>query len=111
MTTRAFPNGACDFLLTRSRELFFLRRPVIAVVEARREDIPAGLGQCVAAMVGARIFNERDGVSAQPVYGSATTGSIWRFVKIEGDFVSIDRLEYHLHQVGKILGILLSMAD
>ena len=61
-------------------------------------------------MVGARIFNERDGLPAQPVFGAATTGSNWRFVKLEGDLVSIDEPEYHLIQVGKILGILLSMA-
>ena len=103
-------SGVCDFLLTKSRELFFVSHPIIAVVEAKREDIPLGLGQCVAAMVGARTFNERNGVPAQPVYGAATTGSIWRFVTLENEFVSIDRQEYHLHQLGKILGILLAMA-
>src|SRR5437763_12422068 len=28
-------NGACDYLLTRSRERFFLSHPVMAVVEAK----------------------------------------------------------------------------
>jgi hypothetical protein len=103
-------NGVCDFLLTRSPERYFVSQPVIAVVEAKREDIPLGLGQCVAAMVGVRIFNERDGVSRQPVYGAVTTGNNWRFAKLEGDLVSIDEPEYYLLRLGKILGILLSMA-
>jgi hypothetical protein len=99
--------GVCDFLLTRSPERYFVSQPV---VEAKREDIPLGLGQCVAAMVGARIFNERDGVTAEPVYGAVTTGNVWRFAKLEGDLVLIDEPEYYLPRLGKILGILLSMA-
>lgn len=103
-------SGVCDYLLTRSPERFFLSHPVAAVVEAKREDIPGGLGQCVAAMVGARTFNERSGVSAAPVYGAVTTGNNWRFAKLDGDVVFIDRPEYYLHQVEKILGILVAMA-
>ena len=53
-------NGACDYLITRSAERFFISQPLIAVVEAKKEDIVGGLGQCVAAMVAARIFNERE---------------------------------------------------
>jgi len=104
-------SGVCDFLLAKSPERFFLTHPVVAVVEAKKEDIPGGLGQCVAAMVAAQAFNEREGGSATPVHGTVTTGSNWRFLKLEGNVVFIDRPEYYLHQVGKILGILLSIAD
>ena len=103
-------SGVCDYLLALSPERFFLSHPVVAVVEAKREDIPAGLGQCVAAMVGARTFNEREGLTGTVIHGAVTTGSIWRFLKLEGDCVSIDLPEYYLHQVGKILGILISIA-
>jgi hypothetical protein len=103
-------SGVCDYLLTRSPERFFLSQPVVAVVEAKREDIPSGLGQCVAAMVGAQTFNERAGLAPAPVYGAVTTGNNWRFVKLEGDVTFIDRREYYLDQVGKILGILVAMA-
>ncbi len=54
-------NGACDYLLTRSAERFFISRPVVAVVEAKREDIAGGLDQCVAEMVAARLYNLVDG--------------------------------------------------
>jgi hypothetical protein len=104
-------NGACDYLLTRSRERFYLSQPVVAVVEAKREDITGSLGQCVAAMVAAQEFNSRSGEGAiGPVHGVVTTGSIWRFLRLEGSSVAIDRPEYYLHQVGKILGILLRIA-
>ena len=104
-------NGACDFLLARSRERFYLSQPVIAVVEAKREDIVGGLGQCVAALVAAQIFNARSQEGpVGSVYGAVTTGNNWRFLRLDGNTVSIDRPEYYLHQIGKILGILLSAA-
>jgi hypothetical protein len=102
--------GVCDYLLAMSPERFFLSHPVVAVVEAKREDITGGLGQCVAAMVGAREFNQREGLSDTVVHGAVTTGSIWRFLKLEGNVVFIDLPEYYFHQLGKILGILLAIA-
>lgn len=104
-------NGACDFLLTRSRERYYLSQPVVAVVEAKREDIIAGLGQCVAALVAAQTFNTRSEEGpAGPVLGAVTTGNVWRFLKLEGSTASIDSVEYHFQQIGKILGILVSVA-
>ncbi len=102
--------GVCDYLLALSPERFFLSHPVVAVVEAKREDIPTGLGQCVATMVGARTFNEREGLTGTVIHGAVTTGSIWRFLRLEGERVLIDLPEYYLHQVGKILGIFLAIA-
>ena len=103
-------NGACDFLLTRSPERFFVSHPVLAVVEAKKEDIVGGLGQCVAAMVAAQAFNQREGDGSEAVHGAVTTGSNWRFLRLDGSTVFIDLPEYHLHQADKILGILLSIA-
>ena len=101
-------NGACDYLITRSNERYFICQPLVAVVEAKKEDMVGGLGQCVAAMVAARIFNEREKSSLRTVHGAVTIGSIWRFLKLQNSVVLIDRPEYYLHQVGQILGILVS---
>jgi hypothetical protein len=97
--------GFCDFVITRSGEYYYLRDPVLAVVEAKREDLVGGLGQCAAAMVGIREFNARDGTEVPAVYGCVTSGSIWRFLRLSGTSLSIDRQEYYLHDVGKVLGI------
>jgi hypothetical protein len=45
-----------------------------------------------------------------PLYGAVTTGNTWRFANLDGDVAWIDRPEYYLLQVGKILGILVAMA-
>lgn len=101
--------GVCDYLLTKSPERFFPSQPVFAVVEAKKENIPGGLGQCVAEMVAAQSFNQQEGSNLTTIYGAVTTGSNWRFLKLEGQTVFIDQPEYYLYQIGKILGILLEI--
>jgi hypothetical protein len=78
------------------------------LVEAKKEDILAGLGQCVAEMVAAQIFNEREGNEISVIYGTVTSGTNWKFLKLEGKVVEIDLVEYYLIDVKKILGILAS---
>jgi hypothetical protein len=102
-------NGYCDYVISRSAEFYYLRGPLVAVIEAKREDIIGGLGQCAAAMVAVRLFNERDGTPIPAVYGCVSSGTIWRFLKLEGDRLTIDRPEYYLSDPGKIIGILVAI--
>lgn len=102
-------SGTCDFLLTRSAEQQFLTAPIVAVVEAKNENLKTGLGQCIAEMVGARIFNEREGTIEPRIYGVVTTGNFWQFLQLEGSIVGLDRQEFHIKELAKILGILASM--
>jgi hypothetical protein len=38
-----------------------------------------------------------------------TSGNNWRFLKLEGSTLAIDRSDYHTNKVAKILGIIVSM--
>ena len=60
-------------------------------------------------MVAARLYNDREGSPRRNIHGVVTTGSIWRFLRLEENFVAIDRPEYYLAQTGRILGILVSL--
>ncbi len=102
-------SGFCDFVIAASAEYFFLKSPLVAV-EAKREDLIGGLGQCAASMVALREFNERDGTPIDVVFGAVTSGSIWRFLKLSGAVLAIDHREYYLHEPGKIVAILVHMA-
>lgn len=108
-------NGICDFIITKSTEILIVTAPVIIIVEAKKENINAGLGQCAAEMVAAQIFNGRTEQNSEnltnkinTIYGAVTTGSIWQFLKLQGQTLSIDLSEYYLKDVNKILGILAS---
>lgn len=101
-------NGSCDFLISRSPELLIVMAPVIIIVEAKKENLNAGLGQCVAEMLAARLFNEHQGNEVHAIYGAVTSGTNWKFLKLEGQVINIDLDEYYLRDVNKIIGILAS---
>ncbi len=99
-------NENCDFIISLSEEILFLTAPVITLVEAKKEDLNAGLGQCVAEMVGAQMFNRRENNSISTIYGTVTSGTNWRFLRLEEKRVYIDLTEYYLGELSKVLGIL-----
>lgn len=102
-------NGVCDFIFCRSPLQEFITTPIAIIVEAKNDNIKNGLGQCGAAMVAARIFNERNGVD-ESVVGCVSTGTVWRFLRLETAGLLIDEKEYYLaHEVDRILGILISV--
>jgi len=104
-------NGFCDFIVARSARLYYLRGPLAAVVEAKREDITAGLGQCAASMVAIREFNEQDKTPVPAVYGAVSSGSAWRFLRLTGAVLAIDRREYHSEDAASLLGVLVRIAS
>ncbi len=99
-------SGFCDFVIAGTAEYYYLRSPLLAVVEAKREDLIGGLGQCAASMVAIQEFNARDGTNMSAVFGCVTSGSVWRFLRLAGTSLSIDRQEYYLRDVGKVVGII-----
>ena len=101
-------SGFCDFIISLSKEQLLIRAPVITIVETKNENLKSGLGQCLAEMVAAQLFNEREGNKIKTIYGAVTIGTIWQFLKLEGQLVSIDLSEYYIRDINKILGILSS---
>ena len=99
--------GFCDFILSRSPEQIDVAAPVITIAEAKNESIPSGLGQCMAEMVAAQIFNDREGQKIDTIYGAVTTGTNWRFLRLIGSQIWIDDREYFINEVDHILGILM----
>ena len=102
-------SGTCDFIVSRSKEQLVLTAPIIMLVEAKNEDLKKGYGQCIAEMVAARQFNQKNGITFDFMYGVVTIGSIWHFLKLEKNTVYIDFSEYYINQVRKILGILIHL--
>lgn len=103
--------GFCDFIISKSPEQLFLNAPVIAVVEAKNENIMSGLGQCAAEMIALGIFNEQEGAVLPKIYGSVTSGNLWKFLKFEDNGIYIDLDDYPIKEASKIVGILCSMIE
>ena len=100
-------SGYYDYIISLSKEQLMVNTPVFMIVEAKNENIKGGLGQCVAEMVAAQIFNQQEGQVIEIIYGAVTTGEIWKFLKLRGSVVSIDLSDYYIGgDRDKILGIL-----
>jgi hypothetical protein len=102
-------NGVCDYLLSLSPEQLTIEAPVVTIVEAKNDNLKSGLGQCMAEMVAARLFNQQKGRELPHIYGVVTTGSLWKFLRLEGSVVSLDLREYPISELGRVVGILMSM--
>ena len=101
--------GVCDFLVSLSPILSFLEAPIIILVEAKKDNLTLGFGQCAAEMLAAQRFNAEKGNDIPCIYGATTSGTDWRFLKLEEKKLHIDRSLYSIGQCDKILGILSSM--
>ena len=102
-------NGWCDFLISQSPQQFVVMPPVLVAFEAKNESIPGGLGQCVAAMVGAQRYNRRHNAPSDPIFGCVTTGTAWRFLRLSGVTITLDLHEYVIGDVDQLLGIFTHM--
>lgn len=102
-------NGVCDFMISLSPEQLDIEAPAIILVEAKKEDLKVGLGQCIAEMVAAQKFNENRGQPLNVIYGIVSSGTQWRFLQLERTTVTIDLTDYPLPPVEQILGFLVWM--
>jgi hypothetical protein len=99
-------NGICDFLISKSLSQLEIQAPVVIIIEAKKENLNGGLGQCIAEMVAAQKFNAANNVNIPIIFGSVTSGTTWKFLKLEGNAVTIDITEYPLPPVDPILAFL-----
>jgi len=103
--------GTCDFILSLTPEQYFVKAPIVTLVEAKKEDLSPGMGQCVAEMMGARIFNEKAKNAVETVYGVVTSGLAWRFMGLSGSMLTIDMKDYPIDEIDRVLGILTFMTS
>jgi hypothetical protein len=102
-------SGVCDFLISRSREQILIEAPAVVIVEAKKADLKVGLGQCAAEMVAAQKFNEINNIPIATIYGSVSSGTAWRFLKLESKTLTIDLNDYPVPPVEPLLGMLVWM--
>jgi len=72
--------------------------PIIAVVEVKRSNLSAGLGQCIAEM-----YATLHAFQQERVYGIITDGEVWEFFLLEGSILSVDAQNYYIMSVADIV--------
>ena len=90
------------FSLAKSPTGFLLQSPVFVVVEAKKNDIEEGLGQCVANGCACRFSiskKKRTALCLRLCKGH------WQFVKLEKDTLRIEKTRYYIKELEKILWV------
>ncbi len=75
--------GPCDFFFALTPPSLLMEAPIISLVEAKDEDLDFGIAQCAAQLYAANLFNLQDGKKIDILYGCATTGTDWQFLKYD----------------------------
>jgi hypothetical protein len=103
--------GRCDYLLTYVPNSPRIEAPVLAVVEAKNDNLDEGIAQCIAQMFALRMFNDRKGKPTPVVYGAVTFGLEWQFLRLEGQLVHLDTNIFYIKELPIILGVLQWIVD
>lgn len=98
--------GERDYLLARTQPVPRVRAPLLAIIEAKRGDVEASIGQGLTQMLGARLFNERAGDPADAMWGCVTSGQEWQFLRLEGAAVRFDSRKFFTNDLGLLLAAL-----
>jgi len=101
--------GECDFLLAHTPPTPVLEAPILIVVEAKKNDLELGLGECAAQLVGARLFNERRKRPLGILFGCATTGEAWQLLRMEDTEVLVHNDRFYIKNLDQVLWALTSV--
>jgi hypothetical protein len=101
-------SGCPDFLISGSMVHKIV--PIVAIIEAKKDDIDEGLPQCAVELLVAHLVNQG---RLQPIYGCVTTGDDWQFLRLFGDKkrVQVDQDLYYINDLPRLLGVLCNIVD
>jgi hypothetical protein len=96
--------GAPDYLIATQSPLGItvLAKPLLAVVEAKKNDFEYGWGQCLAELVAAQKIND----NANAIYGIVSDGQLWQIGKLENDIFTLNLVSYTIGDLPELFGAL-----
>ena len=100
-------SGECDFFYALHPPKLYVDSPIMSVMNMKKiadgEDKSYGISQCAAQMYGAKLYNEMEGKNIPFIYGCATDGIEWQFMKLENDTYYVDNKVFT--DLKEILGV------
>ena len=97
--------GTPDYLIATKSELGtpVFGKPLIMLVEAKKNDFDMGWGQCLAELVAAQKINDDTDF---PVYGIVTDGERWQFGCLLGDTFTHNITGFNMDNLPALFGAL-----
>ena len=98
-------NGTPDYMVSAKSPLGkrVLTNPLLAVVEAKKNDFDTGWGQCLAELVALQKINNDENII---VYGIVTDGERWKFGKLEKDVFTENQTTFTNEDLPHLFGAL-----
>ena len=96
-------SGAPNYLIATKSPLGItvLAKPLLAVVEAKKNDFEFGWGQCLAELVAVQKLNGND---EQVVYGIVTDGILWQFGNLKLDLFTQNTDDFTTTNLPELFG-------
>lgn len=100
--------GYCDILFSAEPYKQEIEAPVFYIVEAKNDLLETGFGQCAAEMYAAQLFNQRNKIPYDIIYGCVSNAFTWCFLKLKNKQLLIDpsHIPLTLDKPDIILGVL-----
>jgi hypothetical protein len=103
-------SGMPDYIVAKQSERgkIIFGKPLLAVVEAKKDDFEGGWAQCLLEMYTIQKINGRPDI---PVFGIVSNGDNWEFGKLEGDLFTENENFYNILQLDILVSTLYSFFE
>ena len=97
--------GTPDYVISKKSAYgkLFLEPPILAVVEAKKNDFEQGWGQCLAELIAAQKLNDKVDF---PIYGIVTDGKTWEFGQLEHKIFTKNIKSFTIDNLADLFGAL-----
>ena len=101
--------GTPDYIFSKKSALgkTVLEKPLLIVIEAKKNDFEQGWGQCLAELVALQKINQD---SEHVVYGVVTDGNLWQFGCLTEDVFCQNPENFTIDKLEKLFGALECLA-
>jgi len=101
----AILTGTPDYIFSQRSRLgkTVLEKPIVIVVEAKKNDFDQGWGQCLAELVASQKLNENPKLT---VYGIVTDGNLWQFGRLVTDLFTKNTENFTIDKLPRLYGAL-----
>jgi len=98
-------SGTPDYIISEKSELgkTVLEKPIVIIVEAKKNDFEQGWGQCLAELVASQKLNEDP---EYPIYGIVTDGNLWQFGQLETQNFAQNPENFTIDKLPRLYGAL-----
>ena len=96
--------GSADYLIAPNRR--YLDKPLLCIVEAKKDDFDQGEAQCIVEMFACAWNNRQDGGTSVDIYGIVSNGQGWQFYKYTTAGKVYESPLFTLADAPRLLGVL-----